>query len=113
MNCLQRCEEQRLAKLQRWHKLKRMVADLEGVRQALVVVSWVSFGRSSRASSTPQYRAKMPPSDPGAPVKQCFGVRECPPSTRTRPRDSVSACLSQFPVAYDLFIYGVLRHELS
>ena len=35
VNCLQRCEEQRMAKLQRWHKLKRMVADLEGVRQVL------------------------------------------------------------------------------
>ncbi len=34
VKCFQQCEQARAAKLERWHKLKRIVADLDGVRKA-------------------------------------------------------------------------------
>ena len=34
VKCVEDCEAARAAKLQRWHKLKRLVGDLDGVRKA-------------------------------------------------------------------------------
>ena len=34
VKCFEQCEAARAAKLERWHKLKRIVADLDGVRKA-------------------------------------------------------------------------------
>ena len=34
VKCVEDCEVARAAKLERWHKLKRLVGDLDGVRKA-------------------------------------------------------------------------------
>ena len=40
VKCIEDCEAARAAKLERWHKLKKMVGDLDGVRKAPDLASY-------------------------------------------------------------------------
>lgn len=58
VKCFEQCEAARAAKLERWHKLKRIVADLDGVRKVLSGFLYTSVP-SQNASFRPWSRSRQ------------------------------------------------------
>eukprot|EP00435_Cladocopium_sp_Y103_P065216 s218_g27.t1 len=60
VKCFEECEAARAAKLERWHKLKRIVADLDGVRKVLSGFLYTS----AQAAMAERAAAPAPANDP-------------------------------------------------